>query len=158
MSMNRYLKINIAVYRERQAKRQNPNKWYEYDWSHWDDNRTTVNRPTEDQALQNVYDLAYVMRHTGEITAFDDNMWIVYFTDLELRFKWTNSQVYNAEIGKLIGFTPERVAATLHLLDNVCDARAKLGLPVIPPIPIKHLHRMKRVKKLATEKKIQWAA
>lgn len=157
--MDRYLRINVAVYRERQAKRQNPNKWYEYDWTHWgEDNYTTISRPTEDAALQNVYDLAYVIRHTGEITDFDDNMWTVYFMDLELRFTWTNSQVYNAEIGQKIGFTAERVAATLRLLDNVCDARAKMGMPVIPPIPIKHLYRLKRVQKIARDKGIQWAA
>ena len=135
---------------------QLPLDWSRCDWSYWAP--ATTNRPTEDEALENVNKQAQTIRKTGGLLDFNDDMWRVYFADLELRFRWQNGRVYPVDIGKQIGYTPERVIACLRDLDDVAETRYELGLPLIPPVPIRHIRKHRSILRIATQRGITIAA
>lgn len=133
-----------------------PKVWHECDWSHW-----TVGgspRPTEDGAFENVQQQAYIHRRTGGLLDFDDAMWLVYFVDMELRFRWQNRASYLEDVGKQLGLPPSRVIADQRRLDAVIEARTNANLAILPPIPIRHIRRARALAKLADSRGIAWAA
>lgn len=164
--MNRYLQCIVEADRIKQQKKEAARNWHEQNWSleriasvltHFNliDN---VARPTENRALLHISDLAYTIKRTGEMLDFDDAMWLVYFTDIELRIQWTNAVILPSDIATRIGYTETRVTAALRHLDNVMLAREKLDMRPLPPIPIRYLYMQKRVRRLADTRGVRIAA
>ena len=133
-----------------------PQNWHECDWRWW--TVSHVRRPTEDAALENVRRQALSVRKTGGLLEFNDDMWLVYFVDLELRFRWRNGKVLAVDIGRALKFSPERVTACLRMLDEVIQARIEFDLPTLPPVPIRHIRRQRALQRLARAKAIEIAA
>lgn len=164
--MNRYQMCIVEAEKEKRRKQEAAQRWYENNWSiEWVEQILNhfgmidnVSRQTEYKALKAVQDWAYVLTYTGEMTEFDDDMWRVYYADIELRLRWTNATIRPCEIGKEIGYTENRVVVTLRHLDNVMAAREKLNMRPLPPIPIRYLYLQKRVRKLAEAKGVKIAA
>ncbi len=133
-----------------------PLVWHEIDWTHYD--ISTVRRPVENIALENIREAAKGWRKTSGSLGFDAAMWRVYFADLELRFRWENAIILPSEIAKKAGLTASHVNQCLWNLDDVCIAREKLNISIIPPIPQRHKLRDKELKRLMRLKDIRRVA
>lgn len=130
-----------------------PLKWFNVNWTYYD--ASIVSRPVEDKAFNNLQKSAKTWRLMSSDTGFSSDLWRVYLTDLELRYRWQNATVYAIDIAKSVGFTVEKVLATLRQLDEISEIRYLQGLPTEPPIPIFYIAWHKRVKNLEESKKIK---
>lgn len=124
-----------------------PLKWYEVDWSHGGV-ITTISRPTEDMALENVAKQARIMKKHGA-PEFCDLDWIVYFKDLELKFKYQNQNSVTAiDVGKALHMPTLEIEQIFRRIDAIMEFRDMLGIVALPPIPMAFIATSKRVQKL----------
>ena len=125
--------------------------WYEVDY---EKHRaiSTVHRPTEDKALDNLEYEAYLMNTYGE-PIFNDDQWEVYIADLKLRFTHQNmacvsTPIMSKSIASETGYASSDVEAILNRIDSIMELRDILNLPPLPAIPWNFVSRMKAVKRL----------
>jgi hypothetical protein len=129
-----------------------PLKWYEIDWSHGGV-ITTVSRPTEDMALENVAKQSRIMSKHG-MPEFCELDWAVYFKDMELKFKHQNANTVTAiDISKALPMSVEDIEKTLRRIDAIMELRDMLGQVALPPIPMQFLDANRKVQKLQKELK-----
>ena len=124
-----------------------PLKWWDVDYTHGGV-ITTIHRPTEDMALENVAKQARIMQKHG-VPEFVHLDWLVYFKDLELQFKYKHSNtVTAADIAKALGIPVLDIESVLRRIDAIMEFRDMVGLVALPPVPMEFVGIQRKVRKL----------
>lgn len=148
-AMNRYLLCLKAS-----EAPNKPTQWYTYDWASFV-GRESIYRPTEYAAFTSLQKTAYDIRKTSEILDFDEDMWLVYFKDLELHYNATNGRVTANMIAHALHYKALHVEACLRTIDRVVAARLSLGMTDIPPVPLRHVRKQRAIERLAAKRGIK---